>query len=428
METEFTRRERQVKILVSGLGYIGLPTAVMFAKNGCEVVGLDINEGVVNKLNKGILHLEEPGLASELKSVVKEKKFRATLHSEKADVFIISVPTPNIENALKSCDLSYVKAAVNTVSKNFEKGNVVIIESTIPPRTMSDIILPLVEEKGLVVGKDIYLAHCPERVLPGQILHELVYNNRIVGGITPECTKKASEVYATFVKGELLKTDSSSAELSKLMENTYRDVNIALSNELVKVCNQLDINALEVIRLANKHPRVNLHQPGPGVGGHCLAVDPYFISATIPSVTPLIQEARKINSTMPYYITNIVTRLVKNQKIKRMTVFGATYKGNIDDVRESPALEIYEYLEKNLGIQVSLHDPHVHQEYSLDLYDALEKSEFLLILVDHDEFKNIPEEVLNRMDRKLVFDTKNIMQNTNQVEFYNMGTIQKILS
>ncbi|EGO5074364.1 nucleotide sugar dehydrogenase [Enterococcus faecalis] len=417
-----------MKILVSGLGYIGLPTAVMFAKNGCEVVGLDINEGVVNKLNKGILHLEEPGLASELKSVVKEKKFRATLHSEKADVFIISVPTPNIENALKSCDLSYVKAAVNTVSKNFEKGNVVIIESTIPPRTMSDIILPLVEEKGLVVGKDIYLAHCPERVLPGQILHELVYNNRIVGGITPECTKKASEVYATFVKGELLKTDSSSAELSKLMENTYRDVNIALSNELVKVCNQLDINALEVIRLANKHPRVNLHQPGPGVGGHCLAVDPYFISATIPSVTPLIQEARKINSTMPYYITNIVTRLVKNQKIKRMTVFGATYKGNIDDVRESPALEIYEYLEKNLGIQVSLHDPHVHQEYSLDLYDALEKSEFLLILVDHDEFKNIPEEVLNRMDRKLVFDTKNIMQNTNQVEFYNMGTIQKILS
>lgn len=428
METEFTRREHQVKILVSGLGYIGLPTAVMFAKNGCEVVGLDINEGVVNKLNKGILHLEEPGLASELKSVVKEKKFRATLHSEKADVFIISVPTPNIENALKSCDLSYVKAAVNTVSKNFEKGNVVIIESTIPPRTMSDIILPLVEEKGLVVGKDIYLAHCPERVLPGQILHELVYNNRIVGGITPECTKKASEVYATFVKGELLKTDSSSAELSKLMENTYRDVNIALSNELVKVCNQLDINALEVIRLANKHPRVNLHQPGPGVGGHCLAVDPYFISATIPSVTPLIQEARKINSTMPYYITNIVTRLVKDQKIKRMTVFGATYKGNIDDVRESPALEIYEYLEKNLGIQVSLYDPHVHQEYSLDLYDALEKSEFLLILVDHDEFKNIPEEVLNRMDRKLVFDTKNIMQNTNQVEFYNMGTIQKILS
>lgn len=417
-----------MKILVTGLGYIGLPTAVMFAKNGCEVVGLDINEEVVNKLNKGILHLEEPGLSSELKAVVDEKRFRATLYPEKADVFIISVPTPNMENALKSCDLSYVKDAVNSVSKNFEKGNIVIIESTIPPRTMSDIILPLVEEKGLVVGKDVYLAHCPERVLPGQILHELVYNNRIVGGITPECTKKASEVYATFVKGELLETDSSSAELSKLMENTYRDVNIALSNELVKVCNQLDINALEVIRLANKHPRVNLHQPGPGVGGHCLAVDPYFISATIPSVTPLIQEARKINSTMPYYITNIVTRLVKDQKIKRMTVFGATYKGNIDDVRESPALEIYEYLEKNLGIQVSIYDPHVHQENFSDLHDALEKSEFLLILVDHDEFKNIPEEVLNKMDRKLVFDTKNIMQNTAQVEFYNMGTIQKVLS
>lgn len=416
-----------MKILVSGLGYIGLPTAVMFAKNGCEVVGLDINEVVVDKLNKGILHLEEPGLASELKTVVDDKKFRATLYPEKADVFIISVPTPNMENALKSCDLSYVKSAVNAVCEMFEKGNVIIIESTIPPKTMTDVILPLIEKKGLVVGKDIYLAHCPERVLPGKILHELVYNNRIIGGITKECTKKASEVYATFVKGELLETDSSSAELSKLMENTYRDVNIALANELVKVCNQLDINALEVIRLANKHPRVNIHQPGPGVGGHCLAVDPYFISATIPSVTPLIQEARKINSTMPYYIINIVTKLVTSQKIKKMTVLGVTYKGNIDDVRESPALEIYEYLKKNLDIQVLLHDPHVQKETSLELQEALDGSELALILVDHAEFENISKEALNNMDRKLVFDTKNIMQNTNQVEFYNMGNIQKIL-
>ncbi|MEY8498736.1 nucleotide sugar dehydrogenase [Enterococcus avium] len=417
-----------MKLTVVGLGYIGLPTAVMFAKHGQEVIGIDVDKSVIENLSKGILHLEEPGLQEELTTVINNGKFRVSCTMEKSDVFIISVPTPNLENPLNSCDLSYVKCALESVLEKLEKENIIIVESTIPPRTMIDVVKPEIEAKGFVVGKDIFLVHCPERVLPGQIMHELIYNNRIIGGVTEKCIEKGREVYSVFVKGELLETDSSSAELSKLMENTYRDTNIALANELVKVCNDLDINALEVLRLANKHPRVNLHSPGPGVGGHCLAVDPYFITSTEPHLTTLIQEARKINSTMPYYIVNIVEKIIVKENIQKLTVLGATYKGDIDDIRESPALEIYECLKRNTDIEVAIYDPHVvNLGVHPSLQEALNRSDLALILVDHSEFKEIDLVALQKMNTRLVFDTKNIMVNTEAVNYYNLGNIQELL-
>lgn len=255
-----------MKITTIGLGYIGLPTSIMFAKHGVNVVGVDIKKEVIDSLNAGKIHIEEPGLQDALNEVIEKGTFKASLTPERSDAFIISVPTPNNDDAYKSCDLNYVLSGVRNVLPFVERGNVIIVESTIAPRSMDDFVKPLVEEAGYTVGKDIFLVHCPERVLPGQILHELIYNNRIVGGITPECTEAGAMVYSTFVKGDIIKTNAKTAEMSKLMENTFRDVNIALANELTKVCNELEINALDVIDMANKHPRVNLHTPGPGVG------------------------------------------------------------------------------------------------------------------------------------------------------------------
>ena len=335
-----------MKICTIGLGYIGLPTSIMFAKHDVKVVGVDVNKEVIDSLNNGLIHLEEPGLQEALDEVIQKGTFRASLTPEKADAFIISVPTPNNDDLYKSCDLTYVQSAVKAALPYVEEGNTIIVESTIAPRSMDDFVKPMVEEAGFTVGKDIYLVHCPERVLPGQILHELIYNNRIVGGITPECTEAGALVYSTFVQGEIIKTDAKTAEMSKLMENTFRDVNIALANELAKVCNELEINALDVIEMANKHPRVNLHTPGPGVGGHCLAVDPYFIVAKAPETAQLINLSRTINTSMPHYVVENVNKLMKQVDGKVVTVFGLTYKGNVDDIRESPAMEIFDILKE----------------------------------------------------------------------------------
>lgn len=240
-----------MKLCTVGLGYIGLPTSIMFANHGVNVLGVDVKQEVIDSLNSGRIHIEEPGLQDALEEVIKKGLFRVDLKPEKADAFIISVPTPNNDDLHKSCDLTYVIGAVNTVLPYLEKGNVLIVESTIAPRSMDDHIRPLVEASGFEVGVDIFLVHCPERVLPGQIMHELIYNNRIVGGVTPACTKAGAAVYETFVKGEIIETEARTAEMSKLMENTFRDVNIALANELTKVCNELNINTLDVISMAN---------------------------------------------------------------------------------------------------------------------------------------------------------------------------------
>ena len=423
------RRDFTMKLCTIGLGYIGLPTSIMFAKYGVDVVGVDIKQSVIDSLNSGQIHIEEPGLQEALEEVIASNKFKASMEPEKADAFIISVPTPNNDDQYKSCDLTYVLDGVKRVLPLIEKGNVIIVESTIGPRSMDDFVKPLVEEAGFVVGQDIYLVHCPERVLPGQILHELIYNNRIVGGITPACTEAGARVYGTFVKGEIIKTNAKTAEMSKLMENTFRDVNIALANELAKVCNELEINALEVIEMANKHPRVNLHTPGPGVGGHCLAVDPYFIVAKAPETAKLINLSREINVSMPDYVVQKVNELMENRDGKVVTVFGLTYKGNVDDIRESPAMDIYNLLRAEGKFEVRAYDPHVNQSWvEQDLATAVADSDLVLVLADHNEFKQFTAGDLAGMKEKLIFDTKNIVDSVEEgIEYYNYGNLFEAL-
>lgn len=401
----------------------------MFAKHGVDVVGVDVNKEVVNSLTNGHIHIEEPGLQEALESVLEMKKFRASLKPEQSDVFIVSVPTPNKADEHLSCDLTYVMQALDSIIPYLQKDNVVIVESTIAPRTMDDHVKPCLEKAGFVVGEDIYLVHCPERVLPGKIMEELIFNNRIVGGVTPQCTEKGAEVYGLFVQGEIIKTDARTAEMSKLMENTFRDVNIALANELTKVCNELNINVLEVIKMANKHPRVNLHSPGPGVGGHCLAVDPYFIIAKAPERAKLINLSRGINKSMPDYVIDATEKILAKHQGKKITIFGLTYKGNVDDIRESPAMEIYEKLNAKAEYDVVAYDPHVKLSFvEKDLDIALSGSDLVLVLSDHDQFKQLNSESFKKMNVRQVFDTKNIVQEYNEsITYINFGNLYAYL-
>ncbi|MGE7186078.1 nucleotide sugar dehydrogenase [Peribacillus sp. NPDC006672] len=416
-----------MKLCTMGLGYIGLPTSLMFAKHGVDVVGVDIHPDVINKLNNGKLHIEEPGLEEVLNEVLDAKRFRAALNPEPADVFIIAVPTPNNEDQHQSCDLTYVMQATSSILPFVQRGNVIIIESTIAPRSMDDHIKPLIEMSGLTIGKDIFLVHCPERVLPGRILEELVHNNRIVGGITEACSYKGSLVYETFVKGEIIRTDAKTAEMSKLMENTFRDVNIALANELAKVCFELDINVLDVISMANKHPRVNIHQPGPGVGGHCLAVDPYFIVAKAPETARIIKLARDTNVSMPYYIVNCVRMLLEGIRKPKVAVFGLAYKGNVDDIRESPAIDVVNILMSMDQVEVSLHDPHVQSGKMpvVSVEDAVKDADLILVLTDHNEFKEMDYDKLsNKMAQKIILDTRNCIDaNKHNIQIANLGNV-----
>ncbi|STY75978.1 UDP-glucose 6-dehydrogenase tuaD [Macrococcoides caseolyticum] len=415
-----------MKLTTIGLGYIGLPTSIMFAKHGVNVTGVDINEDAVKSLNNGVLHLEEPFLDEALKEVIEAGNFKASLKPEKADCFIIAVPTPNNDDQYKSCDIGYVMSACESILPYVEKGNIVIVESTIAPRTMDDHVKPFFEEKGFTIGEDLFLVHCPERVLPGQIMHELIHNNRIIGGITPACTNKAKEVYAVFVQGEMIETNAKTAEMSKLMENTYRDTNIALANELAKICFELDINALEVIEMANKHPRVNLHFPGPGVGGHCLAVDPYFIIAKSPENSPLIQNSRSINNSMPEFVVDKVRTIVEKTDAKKISVLGLTYKGNVDDIRESPAMDIYQMLQKEFNIDIVAHDPHVKKSFvEEDIAKAVEDSSLILVLSDHNEFKDL-DNVAQSMKDNIILDTKNIVTTHDNYQYFNMGNLYQI--
>lgn len=416
-----------MKLTTIGLGYIGLPTSIMFAKHGVDVLGVDIKQEAVDMLNGGQIHIEEPGLQEALEEVLETGKFRASTTAEEADAYIIAVPTPNKNDEYKSADISIVMAGVESIVPILKKGDTVIVESTIAPRTMDDHVAPYLEEQGFKIGEDIFLVHCPERVLPGQIMHELIYNNRIVGGMTPACVEAGKKVYGTFVKGEMIETNAKTAEMSKLMENTYRDVNIALANELAMICNRLDINVHEVIEMANKHPRVNLHTPGPGVGGHCLAVDPYFIIAEAPEESPLIQLSRSINVSMPEYVVSITKKMLSKLNGNKVTVFGLTYKGDVDDIRESPAFDIYELLRKEEGLEVNTYDPHVKMDFvEKDMKSAVTDSSLVLVLSDHSEFKILTDNDFETMKDKVIFDTKNVVPNNfSEVQYYNYGNIQK---
>lgn len=412
------------KLCVMGLGYIGLPTAVMFASHGVDVIGVDINKAVVDGLNNGVLHVDEPNLYETFKQVLASGKLRAKTSPETADAFIIAVPTPF--TPAKMCDLSYVISAAESIVPYLKQGDLVVLESTVAPRTTEDVVLPILSKSGFKIGEEIYLAHCPERVLPGKIMHELIYNNRIVGGINEISTRKAAELYSIFVKGELLYTDATTAEMSKLMENTFRDVNIALANELAKICDKIGINAWEVINLANKHPRVNIHNPGPGVGGHCLAVDPYFIIEKAPEEARIISLAREINNSMPEYVVSKVDELLYySTTTPKIAVLGITYKGNTNDLRESPAVEIVDML-INKGYDVMVHDPHASCERfaMASLEDAVRDADCMLVLADHDEFKHMDmANITSFMKQKVIFDTKNCIKNSNGFDglLYKIG-------
>lgn len=418
-----------MKLTTIGLGYIGLPTSIMFAKHGVDVVGVDIKQEAVDKLNNGQIHIEEPGLQEALEEVLARGKFKASTIPEQADAYIIAVPTPNNNDEHKSCDISIVMSGVESIIPLLKRGDTVIVESTIAPRTMDDHVKPYLESKGFIIGEDIYLVHCPERVLPGQIMHELVYNNRIIGGITPACVEAGKRVYGTFVKGEMIETQAKTAEMSKLMENTYRDVNIALANELAKICNDLEINVNDVIEMANKHPRVNLHTPGPGVGGHCLAVDPYFIIAEAPEHALLIKLARDINVSMPEYVVHHTKDILSRIGGNKVTVFGLTYKGDVDDIRESPAFDIYEMLTAS-QYEVVAYDPHVKQEFvEEDMGTAVKDSDLVLILSDHSEFKQLTDGDFDGMRNRYILDTKNVVKTKDEfkeVKYYNFGNLYNL--
>ncbi|MEG6617378.1 nucleotide sugar dehydrogenase [Peptococcaceae bacterium 1198_IL3148] len=390
------------KICVVGLGYIGLPTAAMFASAGLQVHGVDINTKIVEEISQGKCPYVEPGLPELIEEAVRLKKLTVSTTPEKADAFILSVPTPCTKE--KQADMKYCNEAMKSIIPYLEEGNLIVLESTVYPGATEDVVIAQLKANGMQ-DKNIYVAHCPERVIPGKIVDELVNNYRVIGGNTNKSAEVAKELYSSFVKGQMYTTNLRTAEMVKLMENTFRDVNIALANEMAKICASLGINVWEAISLANEHPRVNLHQPGPGVGGHCIAVDPYFIIGAAPNLSELITTARKINSSMPGYVVDIVSQKVK--KAGKVAVLGLSYKANVDDTRESPSLEIINLLKKK-GYLVTAYDPYVPT--SIELEECLDHADCVLITVDHTNFKSLNPEVFSLLvANKLIIDTKNII-------------------
>jgi UDP-N-acetyl-D-mannosaminuronic acid dehydrogenase len=401
-------RKAKKSICVIGLGYIGLPTAAMFASNGHKVLGYDVNERVVNALNEGKVTIEEPYLEDLVRQVVANGNLRASTAMEPCDVYIIAVPTPILAN--KGADMAYVRSGTEAVLPVLKKGDLVILESTSPPRSTLDIVVPILEKSGLNIGTDVLVAHSPERVIPGKILFELVENNRIVGGINQESSEVGKALYKSFVKGEIYLTDSTTAEMCKLMENTFRDVNIALANELAKLCTVMGINAWEVIEFSNKHPRVNIHQPGPGVGGHCLAVDPWFIVEKQPELAKIIKLARETNDSMPHHVFHMLeaaTQVIENPAV---CILGLTYKPNIDDMRESPIMELVELIHADKRYSLVLNDPYVfdNDEVISDIYEAVVEADILILGVHHDRYENLDfDRIKGLMKGNTIIDTRN---------------------
>lgn len=398
-------------ICVVGLGYIGLPTAVMFANHGVKVHGVDLNPAAVKSIQEKKLHIEEDGLQERLNKAVDEGFLTASTTPQEADVFIVAVPSPiNPDN---TANLEYVRQATASIVPYIKEGNLVILESTVPPKTVEHIMLPELVKSGLEIGTQIYVAHSPERVIPGRIFEELVKNDRIVGGINEKSAELTKELYETFVEGTIHLTDATTAELVKVMENTYRDVNIAFANELAKMADKLDVNIWEAIQFANYHPRVNVHFPGPGVGGHCIAVDPWFLVEIGGGQAEIIHLARNTNDSMPSYTAQKTQTILNQNKIAGATVgvLGLAFKGNVDDMRESPSTIVIDELQK-LGLNVISFDPHIkenkHATQTQNFDEVVAEADILLCLTDHKEFKALdPQAFVSR--NKIVFDTKNCL-------------------
>lgn len=401
------------KICVIGLGYIGLPTSVMFANSGLHVHGVDINAEAVKKIQNKQLHIEENGLQERLNAAIDSGNLTVSTKPEQADVFIIAVPSPI--NPDKTADMKYVESATESIVPYLEKGNLVILESTVPPRTVEDIMLPILRKSGLEIGTELLVSHSPERVIPGRVFEELVNNSRIVGGINEESAEKTRDLYRAFVKGEIFLTDATTAEMVKVIENTFRDINIAFANELAKISENIGVNVWEAIKLANHHPRVNIHLPGPGVGGHCIAVDPWFLVELQPEIAQMIHLARNINDSMPQYVAGKVKAICEKHQIKhpKIAVLGLAFKANIDDMRESPSVEVIKHL-KELNLELTAFDPHIKEQkfaqQSLQLEETLKNADLVLVLTEHDEFKILdPKQTADLVRSKIVLDTKNCL-------------------
>jgi UDP-N-acetyl-D-mannosaminuronic acid dehydrogenase len=394
---------------IIGLGYIGLPTALMFAKSEIEVVGTDYNKNLVELLSKGQLTFEEEGLEDLFKKAVSNG-IKFTTDYQKTDKYIIAVPTPYI-NSSKKLDPKYVISAVHTVLDVCEKGAILIIESTISPGSIDRYVRPEIEKRGFVLGKDVHLVHAPERIIPGNMIYELEHNSRTVGADAPEIGEKVKELYSKFCKAEIVVTDIRSAEMSKVVENTYRDINIAFANELAKICRTDNLDVYEIIRIANKHPRVNILQPGPGVGGHCISVDPWFLVGDYPDLTNLILTARKINDSMPTHVLGRIRDIMREHNItdiSKIGLYGLAYKENVDDTRESPTLQLLKRMDEHLAFGVKVYDPFIKtrmvEHQFMNFEDFLNEIEILVIMTAHDHIKNNMELI----KEKLVLDTKNI--------------------
>ncbi len=397
-------------INVIGLGYIGLPTALILASHGINVTGTDYNPELVETLNAGHTAFNEKGLdqlfADALKSGIKfSTEYQVT------DVYIVSVPTP-YDKFSKKVDSSYVVSAVKSILEVCPKGATIVIESTVSPGTIDKYVRPIIQENGFVIGKDIHLVHAPERIIPGNMVNELVHNNRTIGADDAQIGEKVKKLYSSFCKGQIVVTDIRTAEMTKVVENTFRAVNIAFANELAKICRHDNIDVHEIIRICNMHPRVNILQPGPGVGGHCISVDPWFLVGDYPSLAKVIDESMKTNDGMPDFVLNRIYEIMKENNLtdlSRVGFYGLTYKENVDDMRESPTLQMLESMERHLcGNNVKVYDPYIlkdevpNQMHNLD--EFLDAVDMVVLLVGHNEIK----ENMDRLKNKIVFDTRHI--------------------
>ena len=395
---------------VVGLGYIGLPTILMLAAHGVEVTGTDYNKELVDTLNAGRLSFKEDGL-EELYQTARENGVSFTTEYVKADVYIISVPTP-YEEVTKKVDASYVVKAVRAVLPVCDKGAVIVIESTISPGTIDTYIRPVIREYGLTIGEDVHLAHAPERIIPGNMIHELLNNDRTIGADDPAIGEKIKSIYGSFCRGTITVTGIREAEMSKVVENTFRDINISYANELARICHEQDLDVYEIIRIANQHPRVNILSPGPGVGGHCIPIDPWFLVGDFPSLTHVIKAAREVNDSMPEYVLSRVSEVMSERgidDISKVGFYGLTYKADVDDVRDSPTLQMLSSLKNHLsGNRVKVYDPMVEKDIVPNQYHDLDEFlsavELVVILVDHREIK----ENMDKLKDKIVFDTRHV--------------------
>lgn len=407
-------------VCVVGLGYIGLPTAAFIASKGVKVTGVDVNPAFVESINKGEVPFVEPGFDELLKDVVERGLLTARFDQVEADAYIVCVPTP-FKGDNHEVDTKFINSAVDAMAPHLRPGALVVLESTSPPGTTRNMAEYIIEKRpDLSLNEEdenaIFIAHCPERVLPGQIMEEMENNDRVIGGLTPKGTELARDLYATFCTAELLTTDATTAEMAKLTENSFRDVNIAFANELSLICDRLGIDVWELIELANHHPRVNILKPGPGVGGHCIAVDPWFIVSAVPEEAKIVRQAREINDGKPSFVLDKVEKALSESDNKRVAALGIAFKADIDDLRESPALGIVEKLaERNPETTVSVVEPNVdslpdrlaaHKNIELaEFTKAIEDADVVVLLVDHREFVGVDQDLLNG---KTVIDTRGI--------------------